>query len=534
FRLLRERDLEYVDKTALLCELIDRAGLQVVLLPRPRRFGKTLNLSMLRCFFERRDEDLSHLFAGLRVWEAGDAGDTYRRHFQQYPVISLTFKDLKYDRFDLCWQGIQEKIRALYDAHRDVLRSGALSDLEAQRFRMILDGTAGRILYDRALGDLSHALHRAHARPVVILIDEYDTPLHQAYLHAYAPQLLEFFRAFFGDGLKGNPHLFKAVLTGILRVARESLFSGLNNLAVFSLLRPELGACFGFTEPEVEALLDRAGRRDHMDIVRAWYDGYDFGGNVIYNPWSVLSFLDQRDPTPQPFWVSTSSNDLLRDILIRRAARLGPALERLLEGESLEREIDEHVVLSELPTSDDAFWSLLLFSGYLKAERRLRGPDAPPTYRLAIPNREVWTAYRSIFRDWLRTGLSMRGGSLEALMRALLQGDEVALEAQLQAVAEGMLSYLDGAGPAPEQFYHGFVLGLLSALTPEYRVRSNRESGKGRPDVLIWAAEPGKPAAALELKVARPGKRMLERALSEGLRQIRDNDYTAELRALGA
>ncbi|HSO00538.1 MAG TPA: AAA family ATPase [Candidatus Nanopelagicales bacterium] len=530
FRMIRERGLDFVDKSGLICQLVDRAGLQVVLLPRPRRFGKTVNLSMLRWFFGRSEEDLSHLFTGLQVWEAGEP---YRQHFQRYPVIDLTFKEVKYDRFDACWAAIREKIRDLYDLHREVLESGGLSRVEEQRYTQILEGTAEGILYDRALGDLSRYVSRHHRQPVVILIDEYDTPIHEAYLHGYAKEVLQFFRAFLTGGLKGNPHLFKGVLTGILRVARESLFSGLNNLMVYSLLRPEFSEYFGFTEPEVDALLRKAGRADQVEVVREWYDGYDFGGRVIYNPWSVLSFVAQQEPEPQPFWLATSSNDLLKELLVRRAGRVGPTLELLLEGGSLERAIDEHVVLSELEVSEGAFWSLLVFAGYLRAEKRSHGPGEVATYQLSIPNREVRTIYTDTFRGWLKARLEGRGGSLEALQAALLSGDAAGLEAQLQAFAESLLSYHDVGGATPEQFYHGFVLGLFAAPEPEYQVRSNRESGEGRPDVMVRPARAGGPGVVLELKVARAGKKTLEEALEEGARQIRERGYAGELAAAG-
>ena len=292
FRDLRERGLEYVDKSHLITDLLDRAGTQVVLLPRPRRFGKTVNLSMLRYFFEERDEDLSPLFEGLGVWQRGEE---VRAHFQRYPVIYLTLKGTKHESFELCWEAIQKKIEVLFDEHHGPLQSGALTDRETREFRAILGGNAPRALYERALQDLSAYLHRVHGEKVVILIDEYDEPIHGAYVGGYSAEVLSFLRNFLTGGLKDNAHLFKAVLTGILRVARESIFSGLNNLSVFSLLRPELSTCFGFTEPEVAALLEKVGRSDLLEPVRAWYNGYVFGRTVIYNPWSILSFLDSED-----------------------------------------------------------------------------------------------------------------------------------------------------------------------------------------------------------------------------------------------
>jgi hypothetical protein len=531
FRLLREQGLVYIDKSQLICELLDRPGVQVVLLPRPRRFGKSLNLSMLRCFFERSSQDLSHLFEDLAVWRAEP---TYRAHFQRYPVIYVTFKGVKAERFEDAWAAIREIITRLFDAHRSVLDQGALSDTEAQAYRQILDRSAPRVLYQHALLDLSRYLHRHHGEPVVILIDEYDEPIHAGYVHGYAREIIDFFRAFLTEALKGNPHLFRAVLTGILRIARESIFSGLNNLAVYTLLRHDFATCFGFTDAEVEALLTRAGRREQLPIVQRWYNGYLFGGQVIYNPWSVLNFVADAQGRPSPYWLNTSSNDLIRKLLEDNATRLEPVFEILLAGGGIEQVLDENVVLDRLDRSPDALWSLLVFSGYLKAEERVRDPMEQPAHFLTIPNQEVRLLYTTTFRDWMQVHMQGHGGNLDRLTRALLAGDAATFEEQLQAFVENVLSYHDAGAPSPEQLYHGFVLGLLAVLEPDYLVRSNRESGQGRPDVMIRPSRPGRPGAVLELKVARPGRKTLDAALDEGLAQMQAQGYTAELRAAGA
>ena len=532
FQKLREAGLEYVDKSHMIEELLDLEGVEVLLLPRPRRFGKTLNLSMLRCFFERRDEDLSPLFQDLRVWRAGPR---CLAHFQRYPVIHLSLKGTGALRFEDCWAALREKIEALFDEHRELLDGGHLSDRAAKDYAAILDGTAGRQVYARALLDLSAHLRRRHGERVIILLDEYDDPIHAGYAHGYAPEILSFCRTFLTEGLKGNPHLFKAVLTGILRVAKESIFSGLNNVAVYSLLRPEFRDCFGFTEPEVEALLSRAGESARLDDVRGWYNGYIFGGQVVFNPWSVLSFLASADKRLRNYWVATSGNELVTRLLQQSALRLEPTLEVLLEGGAIERRLEESVSLGDLELHEDALWALLVFTGYLKAEEAPELPGLGPSYWLSIPNQEVRVVYATTFRQWLEGRLVGRGGSVERLKTALLHGDAEAFERQLQAFVTDVLSYHDPAVLDPEQVYQGFVLGLLATLEPEHQVRSNRESGQGRPDVLIRPARPGLPGVVLELKVARPSKnRTLAQALEEGARQIREKDYGAELRAAGA
>ncbi|MFT3763966.1 MAG: AAA family ATPase [Minicystis sp.] len=528
FRKLREQGLEYVDKSHLIREVLDQAA-EVILLPRPRRFGKTLNLSMLRYFFERRAEDLSGLFAELSIWPAGDA---YRAHFQRYPVLFLTFKDVKAERWDLAWAALQRKIGALFREHRSLLDDGTLDASEARDFQAVLDGTAGRAVYESALLDLCRALHRRHGERVVILIDEYDEPIHMGHVRGYAAEVIAFFRAFLGAGLKGNVHLQKAVLTGILRVAKESIFSGLNNLAVYSLLRPEFSTCFGFTEPEVARLLADAGSADLTDAVRNYYNGYVFGGTAVYNPWSILNFVASRDKLLRAYWVGTSSNDLIRDTLQRHALRIEPAIEALLEGGFVEQRLDENVALDDLGKREPALWSLLVMAGYLKAQPAEAPPGEVPPYRLSIPNREVREVYTSTFRDWLAARLG-ESGDIAELTRALLAGDAESLEEQLQAFTTNLLSYHD-TRLRPEQVYQAFVIGLLATLEPDYMVRSNRESGTGRPDVVIRPRVAGKPGVVLELKVAKPGKKTPKKALAEGLAQIRAHDYGAELRAAGA
>jgi Predicted AAA-ATPase/PD-(D/E)XK nuclease superfamily len=529
FRALREQGLVYVDKSHLIRALLDK-GAQAFLLPRPRRFGKTLGLSMLRCFFEKRDEDLGGLFAGLSIWQAGEA---YRAHFQRYPVVFITFKDVKVATWERAWPAIQQKISALVDEHGYLLASDRLSERDVADLRAIVDGTAPRATFEAALLLLSRCLHRHHGEKVVMLIDEYDEPIHAAWVGGSGPEAIAVMRSILSAGLKDNPYLFKAVLTGILRIAKESIFSGLNNLDVYTLLARDFSTCFGFTEPEVGALLDGAGLGEHRDTVRAWYDGYVFGDTVIYNPWSILTFVDRADGVPRGYWISTSSNDLVREALVRHGIAIEPEIEALLGGGKIERALDESVSLPDLTGRPDALVSLLVLSGYLRAESAPVPAGEPPRYLLSIPNREVREVYAGTFRAFLRERLGGLESDVDRLKKALIEGDAEALEEQLQGFTEGLLSYHDTAR-RPEQVYHAFVLGLLAALEPEYLVRSNRESGHGRPDVTIRPRVPGKPAVVLELKVARKGKKTPAAAIREGLAQIAERGYEAELVAAGA
>lgn len=531
FREMREKGFYYVDKSRLIVEMLDRAGAKVLLLPRPRRFGKTLNLSMLRCFFEKRPEDFSHLFEGLAIWEAGEP---YRSHFQRYPVIFVTFRDVRGETYEACWAGLKGKIQELYRDHEFLLEAGVFREGEKEEFETVLLGTADRRLYETALERLSDYLHRATGEKVILLIDEYDQPIHAGYINGYTRDVINFFRAFLTSGLKDNPHLERGVLTGILRIARESLFSGLNNLAVLTLLRPEFSTCFGFTEPEVQKLLEEHGRSDRLALARIWYNGYDFGGTTIYNPWSVLNFVFGDEVDARPYWLNTSSNDLIKEALVIWGAKVEPLIEDLLAGRGVLRVLDENVVLDEVSTREDSLWSLLVFGGYLKAEKRSQGEGEQPAHFLSIPNREVRLLYVNTFQEALRTKINSRGGNPDRLFSALFSGDAEILEDQLAALAEAIVSYHDIGIRAAEPFYHGFVLGLLTALEKDYEVRSNRESGKGRPDVMVRPRKPGKPGVILELKVARPGKKTLEQALAEAEAQVRANGYTKELEAQGA
>jgi Predicted AAA-ATPase/PD-(D/E)XK nuclease superfamily len=531
FRLLREKNYQYVDKTRFVTEFIDRESIKVILIPRPRRFGKSLNLSTLKWFFQKSDENLWHLFDGLHV---AHAGDKYRAHFQKYPVIHLSFKETKATSFEACLTKAKENIQTIFKSHQPELE-GKLSAPDAAKFGAILNGTASQAHFELALKHLTEWLHEVHGVRPIVLIDEYDAGIHAAYSEGFYKESISFFASFFLAGLKDNSHLERALMTGILRVSRESIFSDLNNIGVYSLLRTEFNTCFGFTEPEVEALLEEAGLSAVLPDARAYYNGYEFGRVTMYNPWSILSFLANVDHDLVPYWLGTSSNKLIKELLQHHAFTMQEEIETLLEGKFIERNLDENVVFPELKTSTNSLWNLLVFSGYLKAVRpgpRVVG-QAPPPYQLSIPNREVDSVYRSSFRTWMDEALMGRGGGLRLLLDALLQGDTYEFELQLQNFASSLPSYHDVRGTRPETFYHGMMIGLLAALEPEYEVRSNRESGDGRPDVLIKPRRPGKPGVILELNSARKGEKTIEQAVAEGLAQFEENDYAAELRNAG-
>lgn len=527
FRIIRQEDKFYVDKTGLVTEVLDDPGL-VVLLPRPRRFGKTTNLSTLRYFFEKTAEDRSALFSDLAVWRSEKA----RPHFQRHPVILLSFKDVNTDSYPACLAGVADLMATLYLEHGYLLDRGRLSPVESALFRSICERTADQTQIERALHNLSRYLREHHGERVVLLLDEYDTPLHAAFSHGYFDQAIILFRRVLSGVLKDNEHLYKGVLTGILRVAKESVFSDLNHVRVYSLLRPNYSTYFGFTEPEVEALARHAEFDGSLDDLRDWYNGYRFGDTVIYNPWSVLSAL--ADNTCEPYWVNTSSNNLIRELLMDATAEQHRELELLVAGGAIRQKITEHTVLRDVRRDPEALWSFLLFAGYLRAgDVRL---DEGRWYAdLSIPNRELRVMFTHLFSDWLSNRLHGER-QVEALARALLRGDADECQHHLTRLLVDSASSLDVADAPrmpPEQLYHVFVLGLLLHMQPGHLVRSNRESGYGRSDVLILLREPGRPGVVLELKVRRKGQ-TLAQAAAEGLKQLAAQDYAAELRAHGA
>lgn len=528
FRTLREGGYRYIDKTAFVDAVVD-GDAQVMLLPRPRRFGKTLNLSMLRCFLDKSAEDCRPLFEGLAV----ASSEAARPHAQRYPVIYLTFKDIKPSSWEDCVAGIANALAKVYGEHRHLLAEGSLDDEDARIFRAVLDRRATKAELAISLELLSRLLAEHHRERVLILLDEYDSPIHAGHANGFYGEVVAFFRELLSGGLKDNPNLFKGVLTGILRIAKESLFSGLNNIVVYGILRSEYAPYFGFTEAEVRQLVTEVGRPEVLADIRAFYNGYLFGGEAIYNPWSVLSFLHDANKELLPYWVETSSNELVRELLLTGPAGVRAELEVLLGGGTIEKRIEESIALRDLSLDPGAVWSFLLFTGYLKPVE-LRVEEGQRIAKLAVPNAEVGISLRKMTKVWMELQV---GGSeaLEALLSALLRGDGPVVERHLSHLAKVDLSYFDTGGPQPERFYHGLVVGLLAGLGSTYEVRSNRESGFGRCDIMVLPKHAGRPGVVLELKrVDSEAGEAPATALAVALAQIEARDYATELRERGA
>lgn len=539
FAQLRRGGYAYVDKTRFVAGLLDSPAVSM-LFPRPRRFGKTLNLTTARCFLERtEEEERSDLFRGTHVWEADEG--RHRAHFQRYPVFYLTFKDVKRTTWSSCWSHLRSLMRLelerLVAAYRleDII---AKSREDSRWYKAAQCDEASPDDHSELLPRLARWLYSATGEPMVILIDEYDAPLHAAFQYGhsddgYWDEAIAFLRAFLSAGFKDEAGVFRGVLTGILRVAKENIFSGLNNVRVHSLLHPAMSADFGFTEAEVIALARSAGCGEDLPSIRRWYNGYEFGGRrtqTIYNPWSVLMFASEPQAGLQAFWKNTSSNELVSELLIRQAAAIGPDVERLIAGESIERVIDESVALEGLRKNPSALWSLLTFSGYLSAES---AAPTPSGFRvtLRIPNEEVRAVYHDVFARFLEG--SVVGSSVDALLEAMLGGDTEALQAELENLMRSAMSSHDFGQRPVEAIYQALLIGLLVRLDPTHRVMSNREAGHGRADILVVPRAAGTAGAVLELKVVA-ARESPEQALERAVFQLRDRDYAAEVRAAGA
>lgn len=529
---LREGNYFYLDKTDFIREWWEN-GDDVTLLTRPRRFGKTLNMSMIEAFFSLDYVDRGELFEGLSIWK----NEKYRKIQGTYPVISLSFANVKETSFINTRKKICQLITKIYAKHTFLLDSGILDEADIRYFKRVsedMDDSDASL----SLFQLSDYLYRYYGKRVIILLDEYDTPMQEAYVNGFWDELVAFTRSLFNATFKTNPWLERAIMTGITRVSKESIFSDLNNLKVVTTTSDEYATSFGFTEDEVFIALDECGLSDKKDLVKRWYDGFTFGKHTdIYNPWSIINYLDTGNFST--YWANTSSNSLVGKLLREGNRKIKEKFELLLQGENIESAIDEQIVYNRLDGNERAVWSLLLASGYLKVFSFERYGDIPegtlPKYKLAITNLEVRMMFQNMVHDWFSTVEE----DYSDFVMALLSGDIKAMNAYMNRVALGTFSYFDtGRGPSgaePERFYHGFVLGLLVELQDRYIITSNRESGFGRYDVMIAPKDTSKDEAyILEFKVHDSNdEETLQDTISAALYQIEEKQYAAELIARG-
>ena len=530
FESMRERDNFYVDKTSFIKEWWENEDI-VTLITRPRRFGKTLNMNMLECFFSNKYKDRGDLFEGLDIWKK----EKYRKLQGTYPVIFLSFADVKQNNYEETIQKIKKIIFDIYQKYDFLKDWEGLTDKEKTAFRNI-DCVMSDIVAQGAIKDLSDYLSRYYGKKVIILLDEYDTPMQEAYVSGYGKELVAFTRSLFNATFKTNPYLERAIMTGITRVSKESIFSDLNNLVVVTTTSNQYETAFGFTEEEVFNALDEQGLSDKKQEVKSWYDGFTFGDSRdIYNPWSIINYLKYKKFTT--YWADSSSNGLINNLIQKGSPYIKIMLETLIRGEKINVIIDEQIVFSELDYSEDAVWSLMLASGYLKvisSEELNLIRESENEYELAITNREILFMFRKMILRWF-TPAKMETNEF---IKALINGDVESMNAYMNDVALQTFSSFDSGKKesdkrAPENFYHGFVLGLMVDQTENYIITSNRESGYGRYDIMlepIDKSNENQPGIVIEFKVINPKKeKTLEETVEAALKQIEDKGYDAEL-----
>ena len=516
----------YVDKTLFIQDIIED-GSKVMLLPRPRRFGKTLNMSMLRYFFENSTQDNNLLFKGLAIGKHPDCMIKQG----QYPVIFLSFKDLKHDSWEVTYGSLVQLIYTEYNRHLYLMDSPVLTDMDKKYFNRVRLDEGSEADYTSSIKKLSEFLTKHHGTKTIILIDEYDVPIQQAYIKQYYDSLVSFVRNFMTAALKDNDYLEKAVLTGVMRVARESLFSGLNNLSVWTLLDEPYCKQFGFLETEVEELLNYYGIESQLEEVRNWYNGYIFGNAVVYNPWSLLKYVQNWKGGLQPYWINTSDNEIVHRLISRGGPPLKMELEDLLQGTTVIKTINQNISLGEVEKNDQNVWSFLLFSGYLKPISR-EIIDGEMICGLAIPNREVQTIYRDIVKSWFND--SVHSDFLRTMLKSLISGQIEVFASHFREYVLSSFSYFDTGGKVPEKIYHAFVLGLLVGLRPNYEIKSNREGGYGRYDVMVIPQDTSQAGIIIEFKsVDTEEVKDLEQIAQQALQQIEAKEYQQELFARG-
>lgn len=510
----------YVDKTLMIHDFLDKKPM-VSLFTRPRRFGKTLNMDMLRVFFEKTNEDTSVYFKDKQIWQCGDY---YTKHQGQYPVIFLTFKDVKSMTWEETFQKIRRLISLEFIRHNELETSSVLTAYEKGQYHLLAKDSGDEVDCQMGLQLLSLLLHKHYGRECIIIIDEYDTPIQQGHTCNFYPEIVNFMRNFFSGGLKDNPHLAFGFLTGILRVAKESIFSGMNNLKTYSILDDGYSSYFGFTEKEVKDMLRYYGKDDKYNELSEWYDGYRFGNTEIFNPWSVINYISDNC-FPKAFWQSTGSNEIIGEIIQAATPEITKDLYKLLCGEKIAAYIDTGVIYPEVQNNPYSIYSFLLVAGYLKVANIYPQSDGNFMCDVAIPNKEITFVYeKEVLNRTNQNSLAI------SISQAIFSKDTQKLQALLEDFMVKSISSIDGAN---EGFYHGMMLGLCAILGNRYKIRSNRESGLGRFDIQLMPLTKGMPGFIFEFKHTKDEHTDLSALADSALQQIEAKKYDTELRDNG-
>lgn len=510
----------YVDKTLMIRDFLDKKPM-VSLFTRPRRFGKTLNMDMLRVFFEKTNEDTSVYFKDKQIWQCGDY---YTKHQGRYPVIFLTFKDVKSMTWEETFQKIRRLISLEFIRHNELETSSVLTAYEKEQYHLLAKDSGDEVDCQMGLQLLSLLLHKHYGRECIIIIDEYDTPIQQGHTCNFYPEIVNFMRNFFSGGLKDNPHLAFGFLTGILRVAKESIFSGMNNLKTYSILDDGYSSYFGFTEKEVKDMLRYYGKDDKYNELSEWYDGYRFGNTEIFNPWSVINYISDNC-FPKAFWQSTGSNEIIGEIIQAATPEITKGLYKLLCGEKIAAYIDTGVIYPEVQNNPYSIYSFLLVAGYLKVANIYPQSDGNFMCDVAIPNKEITFVYeKEVLNRTNQNSLAI------SISQAIFSKDTQKLQALLEDFMVKSISSIDGAN---EGFYHGMMLGLCAILGNRYKIRSNRESGLGRFDIQLMPLTKGMPGFIFEFKHTKDEHTDLSALADSALQQIEAKKYDTELRDNG-
>ncbi len=525
FETIMTQDYYFVDKSLLIKEILD-SGAAVTLIPRPRRFGKTLNFSMIKCFFEKTKKSKLHLFDNLKISKEPE----YIKHQGQYPVIYLTFKDVKDLNWTNCYNNMKDLVSKEFQRCDYLLQGDLLSAREKKDFTEILSRQANQSVFGNALKNLSSYLHRYYKKKPIILIDEYDAPIHSGFLNKYYDEVINFMRIFLSAGVKDNSDLSFSLFTGILRVAKESIFSGLNNLEVCSLLSNLYADKFGLTESEVQQILSDYSIQNKNENIKSWYNGYKVGNKTIYNPWSIINLV-KNDGATQPYWINTSNNDIIKELFFKGDLNLKNDIETLLGRIDIKKTIKESISFQQVFSGGDIVWSFMLFSGYLTFTNCFF-EDGLQYCNLKIPNTEVYSFFKEIVFEWLKTGLDFN--LYQKMLKSLIDGDLDIFQEIFSSFVPKSLSVFDVGGDEPEKFYHAFVLGMLVTLQGTHHIKSNRESGFGRYDVMIIPKDKNQYGIIIEFKkVSHFRKETLETAVQNALKQIEEKQYEQELLDLG-